>query len=202
MTDLLAPAVLAVMLGLKGPSGDTEPPLERAARLETGAEAVALESASPPPGWPWGPRELAAGIVATWNEEGARFALDVHQGKRRGDRGASACWGQVKQGRAVPRAEWKASMGTDLDATRVCARITARHLALHAARCLGPAPAANAWNFAIVVAGYGSGWSCAARMRHRDDQRLYALQRGRQWWLLDRRLEDLLEPTRSALALN
>ncbi len=202
MADLLAPALLAVMLRLSGPAGDTEPPDARAARLGTNAEAIALEATTPPPGWPWGSVELAGGVVATWNEEGARMALAVHTGQRRGDRGSSACQGQVKQGLHVTRAEWHASMGTSLEATRMCARLTARILALHARRCLGKKPQANAWNFAIVVAGYGSGWSCNARMRHRDDLRFFALERGRHWWLIDHRLEDLLHPPRSALARN
>lgn len=200
----LEQAILLVMLRLPGPweaPGAEEPPDARRARIETGAAAIALEVDPPPAAWPFGAVELAGGVVATWFDEGARFALDVHTGARKADKGRSHCFGMVQAGYIVTGAEWRAAVGTDIEATRTCARLTARYLTLHARRCLGPAPKASSWAFAKVVAGYGSGYSCDAKMRHQADLRYFAMERGWRWWRIDRRLEELLPP-RSALALN
>ena len=198
-------AILLAILRLPGPwepEGFAEPPHARRERLETIAEAVALETAEPPAAWRYGARRLAAGVARTWYEEGDRFGLEVHAGWKLGDSGKSACLGMVQTSKLVSPDEWFNAQGTDLAATRICARITVRYLVAHACRCLGPEVKPSAWAFATVVAGYGSGWSCDPLMRHKHDGRQFALSRGRQWWLLNQRLYALMkfEPTEMAIA--
>lgn len=196
MTDLTA-AVLAIILRLPGPweqPGHEEPAEERRARLTTIATAIGAESAEPPEGWRWSSRELAAALIATTYPESQRFHRDVHSGRRRGDRGKAACIGQVHAQPLVPRAEWRASMGTGLEATRVCIRATARVLGA-SARCVGPGRELDAAQVARIAAAYGTGKSCNPRLS-------FARARGRHWLELDRRLRELLKPERAAYALH
>jgi len=200
----LSEALLTILLRLPGPwepAATAEPPELRQERLAVIAEAIALETEQPPPAWRWGARRLAAGVARTWFDEGARFHREVHSGARTADRGKSACLGMVQTSRLVSPDEWFNAVGTDLEATRMCARITARYLTAHACRCLGPAVKPSAWAFASVVSGYGSGWNCDPLMRHKDG-RLFALERGRAWWKLNQDLYWLMQTKpRSALAL-
>ncbi|HVG83201.1 MAG TPA: hypothetical protein VM820_01745 [Vicinamibacterales bacterium] len=199
----LSEALLTILLRLPGPweaPATAEPPEARQERLAIIAEAIALETEQTPAGWRLGSRRMAAGVLVTWHDEGWRFHRDVHSGKRRGDHRRSVCLGQLRQGLLVSRAEWLASMGTDLEATRMCARLTARVLAMHADRCLSDAPEPTAWSFGKAVAGFGTGHSCNPLHVSPTLGKGWALKRGQRWQWIDLRLEELLGPAREALA--
>ena len=68
---MLEHAILAVMLRAPGPD-ELEAPEERRARLEVIAEAIDLETETPPPGWRWGATALRALVLRTTYEEGGR----------------------------------------------------------------------------------------------------------------------------------
>jgi hypothetical protein len=158
------PAVLTLMLAAPGPYGADEASEARAARLETIARAVELETASPPPGWRWASRELAAAVLATTYEEGHHWSRDVHEGERTGDSGRARCLGQLhRHHRWMPRKLWLASTGTDLEATRVCVRGVVTVLSHYAATCVSEWRAASdlEGSLARVNAGYGTGASCS-----------------------------------------
>ena len=99
--------------------------------------------------WAW------ATFVKSWHES-RRFALEVHDGRKRGDGGRSICLGQI----------WGGSeklTGTDLEATRRCYHEVLRHLLMHAQRC----SVGGARRSAVsgMFAGYGTGSSCSGRIR-------------------------------------
>jgi hypothetical protein len=155
-------AILAAELAAwPGPHGDTEAPECRQERLGTIALATELETHPAPPAWRYGSDELRdAALVVTWWESG-RWRLDVHDGRRKGDRGRSACLGQIMRGAWYHGERWRALMGTDMESTRQCVRAVVRVLTHHANRCL------PSWQetltvpaLARVLSGYASGYSC------------------------------------------
>lgn len=193
----LPEAILAILLRLPGPWEDpatAEPAAERVARLETIAAAAADVADEGTPGWRWSARAMAAALVATAYQESGRFRRDVHDGRRRGDSGRAACLMQIHAQAMIGRDEWRASMGTDLEATTTCFRLGARALG-NGARCVTAGRELDAHQFARVSMMYGTGRVCSPTLP-------FARHRGQQWQRVDIRLEELLEPTRSALALN
>lgn len=196
----LAEAVLAVLLRLPGPyeaPGHEEPPAERHARLQTIATAIGVVAEETTPGWRWGPRKKAAALVASSYDEGQRFHRAVHSGERRGDckagntRCRAACLNQVHQQLTISRAEWTASMGTDLVSTTMCMRLGARVLAA-SGRCVAGNQELDAYQASRLFTMYATGYRCRPIT--------LATQRGWHWQRIDRRLEELLLRPRSALA--
>lgn len=173
-----------------------EAPEARAARLAVIAQAIAETAAEPPVGWRAGSWELAAALAKNSYDEGQRWHPDVHSGRRRGDHGRAACLNQIWAHYAwFPRAEWRASMGTDLEATRVCMRGAARILAHYSTRCTQPWMGVET-RLSYIFAGYGTGLSCNPKGR----PWAYARARGAASWLLE--LEELTYVGREALAEN
>lgn len=130
------------------------------ARLDTIAEAIAIESEAAT-NWGLGRRALAAAALTIWYGE-TRFSYEVHAlGKSRWtqDWGKARCLGQIHVSRLVPREEWDKLVGSDLHATRLCARATMRVLAAQAAYCR--VTSAGESGLARVFAAYGSGRGCA-----------------------------------------
>lgn len=169
----LASILLAAAVSLPQPHADREPAAERAARLDTIAQALAAETDD---------QRLAIAALTKWWWESGRFLREVHSGKLRGDGGKAACLGQLHQTLGwVSRAEWLASQGTSLDATRVCARITIRVLTMHSDRCRLERPW-SAHQVAQLYGAYGTGRTCHGRFR-------WAQNRAHTWATLVRRAE-------------
>lgn len=140
------------------PAPDGEADATRMQRLDTVVQV--LQSQEPPTRWPYGVASWRALLARTWYEEGARFALAVHEGRKRGDNGRAACFGQVwSHGVLLPRAQWLATMGTDLESTAACARATANYLTVSVERCMRPS-LSEFENTARVVMLYGTGKRC------------------------------------------
>lgn len=169
----LQAALFAAAVALPGPHADREPVAERRARVGNIAQAIASETDDP---------RMAFAALTKWWWESGRFLRAVHAGELRGDGGKAACLGQLHQTLGwVSRPEWLASQGTDLDATRVCARITVRVLRMHADRCRIAGP----WSehqVAQIFGAYGTGRTCHGRFR-------WAQNRARMWRLLVARHE-------------
>jgi hypothetical protein len=120
---VLAKTLAAIWLAMVPPD-EIETPDARAARLAVIATAVELETRD----------ALEAALVAeTIQVESGRLRLDVHDGRRLGDEGRAICLGQVWRQTWLPRREWAALPGTDLDSTRRCVRAVVR--VYRSARC-------------------------------------------------------------------
>lgn len=191
----LSEAVLAVLLRLPGPwepEATAEAPAARVERLSTIATAVATVADESAPGWRWGRRELAAALVAVTYPESHRYSRDVHAGERLGDRGKAACLAQIHAGALVSREEWRASMGTDLEATTLCVRLAARVLGA-ASKCVSRGRELDAVQVARLFAAYGTGYSCSPSLP-------FARQRGRHWASVTDEIAQWLEVTESRRA--
>ncbi len=154
---------LALMLAQVATWGEAEPQAERAERLAVIEAAAALESDTPPDGWRWSGLALKATLLATTYEEGAHWSRSVHDGSRLGDGSRARCLAQLHRHPSwVPGPMWRATTGTDLEATRLCMRGAARVLAHYSAACVTPWKAEREFEASIarVVAGYGTGRSC------------------------------------------
>lgn len=153
---------------------------ERHYRLAVIAYAAAAEATPPdrlPPSWRAEHLAWAAFVIAYW--EGSRFALEVHDGSKRGDRGRSVCLGQVQTSGLVPPDEWAALPGTELEATRRCFAAIVRVFVAHLCRCAKGEPP----SFDVVtraMAGYGTGYSCSAEVRDADGN-YWAKDRAEMW---------------------
>ena len=164
------------------PARQAESQGDRYERLNTIARAIALEAAHPPPEWRWGPRELAALLLATTYEEGWRWRRDVHDGTLTGDHGRARCLAQLHRHPTwMPKELWLASTGTDLRSTRICVAGAARVLAHYASECVSEWRAEHdiEGSFSRVVAGYGTGQGCTPRKWSNDRARRAAT------WLLE-----------------
>jgi hypothetical protein len=162
----LTETLLVIALGLPAPwyQPGTEPETrdQYQERLQTISTAIALE-AEAADDWRWDATSLAAATLVTWYNE-SRFALEVHSGSgsRYGeDDGRARCFGQIHQTGLVPKAEWESLAGTDLEATRRCAKATMRVLSVQGRRCGMQQGKPNMWSVARMLAAYGSGKSCA-----------------------------------------
>ncbi len=172
--------LLAAALAAPGPwyppGRAPETPAARAERVELIASEIVDATAEPMPGWPWGAQELAWAVYVVTRHESRRWALEVHSGRLRGDRGRSGCLGGIMRGTAwAPRERWLDMLGTDRASTALCLRTTAAILAFHAGRCLGPREQPSEWAMARVFTGYGTGGACSPKGRP------WASHRARDW---------------------
>jgi hypothetical protein len=190
----LAEILLAIALSLPAPwykpGSNPETSLEYRERLQTIATAIALE-AQANEDWQWDPTSLAAATFVTWYSE-SKFALEVHNGSglsRFGeDDGRARCLGQLHKTGWVPRSEWRQLTGTDLEATRRCARATMKVLAMQGKRCkMRNKP--SLWAVARLEAAYGHGLSCAPTKA--------STSRARRWAKLMARIETMSIEARS-----
>lgn len=162
-------------------------------RLQTIVQAIALE-AEANEDWQWDSTSLAAATFVTWYSE-SKFALEVHNGSgksRHGeDDGKARCLGQLHKTGWVPKSVWKTLAGTDLEATRRCARATMKVLAMQGKRC-GMKKKANLWAVARMEAAYAHGMSCAPTKN--------STARARRWSKLMDRIEAMAIEREAALA--
>lgn len=145
--------LLAVALSLTQPwylpSQAPETPAERTARITTIVTAAVDVDIAPE--WPGTRGEMAAALLAlTWYES-RRWALEVHDGRVRGDHRHSVCLAQV----------WtrdETLVGTSYEATRRCMQRAAEILVLHAGRCR--VRRLDFYGAAVLVTAYGRGRGC------------------------------------------
>jgi hypothetical protein len=192
----LAEILLAIALTLPTPwykpGSNPETSLQYRERLGTIATAIAVE-AEANEDWQWDPTSLAAATFVTWYSE-SRFALEVHNGSGKSrfgeDDGRARCLGQLHKTGWVPKSDWQQLTGTDLEATRRCARATMKVLALQGKRCkMKQKP--NMWAVARLEAAYAHGMSCAPTKN--------STARARRWVKLMDRIEALSNQQETAL---
>jgi hypothetical protein len=193
----LAEILLAIALSLPAPWYKTgkapETHLEYKERLQTIATAIAVEAVANED-WQWDSTSLAAATFVTWYSE-SKFALEVHNGSgksRHGeDQGRARCLGQLHKTGWVPKSVWKTLTGTDLEATRRCARATMKVLAMQGKRCnMRKKP--NLWAVARMEAAYAHGMSCAPTKN--------STARARRWAKLMERIDAMTTEREAALA--
>lgn len=102
----------------------------------------------------WEREDWAWAAFAKTYDESRRFALEVHDGRARGDHRQSVCLGQIYGG-------GDELVGVSLEATRRCYREVLRHLQLHQRRCRVLVPTRA--GLERVFSGYGTGFSCGPR---------------------------------------
>jgi hypothetical protein len=132
------------------PGRDPETAAARASRIEVIVSA-AVSEANAVEGWPGTREELAAAILSVTWFESRRWSLEVHDGARRGDKGASVCLAQI----------WtydRSLAGTSPEATRRCFRKAAEILAMHANRC--GIRRVDEMQMARLLGAYGTGRTC------------------------------------------
>jgi hypothetical protein len=173
LKELLLAAILQWQAPWYPPGQNPETPEQYQTRLETIAEAVALEAKAIAPAH-LDSRALAAATLTVWYGE-TRFAYEVHAlgtSRWKQDRGKARCMGQLHVSKLVPADEWEQMVGADLQSTRRCARATIRVL-LAVSRYCGAAHASEA-HMARVFAAYGSGQGCGVDQRARSRARRWA----------------------------
>jgi hypothetical protein len=132
------------------PGHDPETAAARAHRIEVIVSA-AVSEAKAVESWPGTREELAAAILSVTWFESRRWSLEVHDGARRGDKGASVCLAQI----------WtydRSLAGTSPEATRRCFRKAAEILAMHANRC--GIRRIDEMLMARLLGAYGTGRTC------------------------------------------
>ena len=163
LPEILLSIALSLPASWHQPGHNPETAEEYRARLESIAQAIALE-AEATEGWRWDTTTLAAATLVTWYAE-SRFALEVHNGSGQSrfgeDAGRARCLGQLHQTGYVPKAEWRTLTGVDLEATRRCARATMRVLTAQGNRCGMKENKPNMWSMARMWAGYMTGKTCS-----------------------------------------
>jgi hypothetical protein len=176
LKEILLAAILQWNPPWYPPATNPESLVEYRTRLDTIAEAVALE-AELVTGSVLGPRELAAATLTVWYGE-TKFAYEVHalgQSRWSQDLGHARCLGQIHVSGLVPRSEWDQLVGKDIAATRNCARATLRVLSAMARYC--SVRSATRSGLERVFGAYGSGRGCAVTEQSRE--------RARRWeWLM------------------
>lgn len=133
------------------PGREPESHSVRSARIETIVTAAVDEAEWASDRWPGSSEELALALVSVTWFESRRWAIEVHDGRARGDRGASICLAQV----------WSrdASLaGTSLGATRQCMRKAAEIFLLHADRCR--VRSIDEHQIGRLFGAYGTGRTC------------------------------------------
>lgn len=160
---------LALMLAQPPAWGENEPVGARYERLGVIEAASAIEATKADPAkWRFTALAMQATLLVTSYEEGWRWSLAVHAGEKTGDAGRARCLTQLHQHPTwVPGPMWRATTGTDLEATQLCMRGAVRVLEHYSATCVSPWRAANdvEGSLARVIAGYGSGKSCSVAGR-------------------------------------
>jgi hypothetical protein len=125
----------------------------------------------------------------------AAIALEADNGSgksRHGeDEGRARCLGQLHKTGWVPKSVWKTLAGTDLEATRRCARATMKVLAMQGKRC-GMKKTPNLWAVARMEAAYAHGMSCAPTKN--------STARARRWAKLMNRIETMASEREAAVA--
>jgi len=137
-------------------AADRETALERQKRRRRIARAVVEVSRETRPAW-LTERVAVAATMTIWHAE-SRFSQTVHAGglSRWGsDDGKSRCMGQVKVSAHLPKSEWEKTAGTDLEATKRCARATLRRFRGAAWACGRFTQSAASWRLAFR--NYGTG---------------------------------------------
>ncbi len=145
------------------PGHEPETAAERASRIEMIVSSAVTESREVE-GWPGTPEDLAAAILSVTWFESRRWALEVHEGRRRGDHGASVCLAQI----------WtydRSLAGTSPEATRRCFRKAAQILSMHANRC--GIRKMDEMNMARLLGAYGTGRTCHTMPWARKRARLW-----------------------------
>lgn len=137
LAEQLLTAALAMAPPYYPPGHEPELPQERDRRLAVIAVAIerAAETATERDWWPRQHRaELAWQLWAISYQESRHWALEVHDGRQRGDRhlGGSICLVQINRGNPLARG-WAGLAGTDLASTTRCLETGARSLG-HALR--------------------------------------------------------------------
>ena len=160
----LLAAALALPQPYYQPGHEPETAAQRAHRIEIIVSSAMSESQGAE-GWPGTDEELAAAMLSiTWFES-RRWALEVHDGARRGDHGASVCLAQI----------WsrdRSLAGTSPEATRRCFHRAAQILAMHAARC--GIRRVDEMQMARLLGAYGTGRTCHTMPWARKRARLWA----------------------------
>lgn len=172
----MAATLLSLMLAATPPYGERECPEARRERLQVISEAASSVSAEPPAGWRWSSLVLTVTLLGTTYEEGARWSEAVHSGRRTGDGTRARCLAQIHRHPTwMPKEQWLASTGTDIDSTKICLAGAARILSHYSATCVSGWRAENdlEGSLARVVAGYGTGRTCST------DGRPWATRRAR-----------------------
>jgi hypothetical protein len=146
----LLAAALALPPPYYSPGHEPETAAARSARIEVIVSA-AVDEAKAAEGWPGTREQLAAAILSVSWFESRRWALEVHAGTRRGDRGASVCLAQIWTGD-------RSLAGTSPEATRRCFKKAAEILALHAGRC--GIRQIDEFQMARLLGAYGTGRTC------------------------------------------
>lgn len=185
---LLKEALLTIALAFPAPwhppGTNPETPEQYRERLETIAEAIAIESRLGKP-LPEGDHALAAATLVLWQAESS-FSLAVHTnvGKTRWgqDYGRARCLGQLHASGLVPKAEWETLAGADLAATRRCAAATMRMLRAQYWVC--KSRRGNGGRVARMYEAYATGRTCEPRQR--SNTRAYRWKRvnGQLWTLV------------------
>jgi len=136
------------------PGREPETQAERAARLERIVAAAVAESTSVDRDeWPGTSEDLAAALLTVTFFESRHWALEVHDGRARGDRGKSVCLAQI----------WtsdRSLAGTSSEATQRCMHRATEIMILHARRC--GLRYVDQWQAARLFGAYGTGRSCRA----------------------------------------
>jgi hypothetical protein len=149
LARLLA-AALALPLPYYRPGHDPETAQQRAERVRVIVSA-AVSEAETIDEWPGTPAELASALLAVTWYESRRWALEVHEGRARGDHGSSICLAQI----------WtrdSSLVGTSPSATRRCLHRAAEILAFHAKRC--QVNHLDEIEMARLMGAYGTGRTC------------------------------------------
>lgn len=136
------------------PGREPETRAERAARIERIVTAAVAEATSVGRDeWPGTSEDLAAALLAVTFYESRHWALEVHDGRARGDRGESVCLAQI----------WtkdRSLAGTSFEATQRCFHRAAEIMILHARRC--GFRYMDQWQVARLFGAYGTGRTCQA----------------------------------------
>jgi hypothetical protein len=167
MDVTVAARLLAVALALPGPyyapGKDPETAGERAQRVQLIVDAASevADGAT----WPGTSADLAASILTVSWYESRRWALEVHDGRKRGDHGSSICLAQIWSKDSTLAA-------TTPEATRRCFERAAEILELHAQRC--GIHGIDEWQIARLFGAYGTGRTCGAMPWSQNRARLWA----------------------------
>jgi hypothetical protein len=167
MDATLAARLLTVALALPGPyyppGHAPETASERAARVEL--IVTAASRAADDGEWPGTPADLAASVLTVSWYESRRWALEVHDGRKRGDHGSSICLAQI----------WskdRTLAATTPEATRRCFERAVEILELHAHRC--GIRNIDEERIARLFGAYGTGRTCHAMDWSRNRARTWA----------------------------
>jgi hypothetical protein len=148
------------------PGREPETQAERAARVERIVAAAISESAAVGKDeWPGTTEDLAAALLAVTFFESRHWALEVHDGRARGDRGMSVCLAQI----------WgkdRSLVGTSPEATTRCLHRAVEILVLHTRRC--GLHYMDQWQVARLLGAYGTGRTCQATDWSRKRAALWA----------------------------